>query len=35
MKKHRRDEIIQVARGNPCFEDFDFRKSNQKTDFIA
>ena len=35
MKKHRMDEIIQVARGNPCFEDFDFRKSNQKTDFIA
>jgi|GEM_PF-5940556 len=35
MKKHRRDEIIQVAREYPCFEDFDFRKSNQKTDFIA
>ena len=34
MKKHRKDEIIQVAREYPCFEDFDFRKSNQKTDFI-
>ena len=34
MKKHRMDEIIQVAREYPCFEDFDFRKSNQKTDFI-
>ena len=34
MKKHRMDEIIQVAREYPCFEDFDCRKSNQKTDFI-
>ena len=34
MKKHQMDEIIQVAREYPCFEDFDFRKSNQKTDFI-
>lgn len=34
MKKHRMNEIIQVAREYPCFEDFDFRKSNQKTDFI-
>lgn len=34
MKKHRMDEIIQAAREYPCFEDFDFRKSNQKTDFI-
>ena len=34
MKKHRMDEIIQVAREYPCFEDFDFRKSNQKTDVI-
>lgn len=34
MKKHRMDEIIQVAREYPWFEDFDFRKSNQKTDFI-
>ena len=34
MKKHRMDEIIRVAREYPCFEDFDFRKSNQKTDFI-
>ena len=34
MKKHRMDETIQVAREYPCFEDFDFRKSNQKTDFI-
>ena len=23
-----------MAREYPCFEDFDFRKSNQKTDFI-
>ena len=34
MKKHRMDEIIRVARESPCFEDFDFQKSNQKTDFI-
>lgn len=34
MKKHQMDEIIQVAREYPCFEDFDFRKSNQKTDVI-
>ena len=34
MNKYRMSEIIQVAREYPCFEDFDFRKSNQKTDFI-
>ena len=34
MKKHRMNEIIQVVREYPCFEDFDFRKSNQKTDFL-
>ena len=34
MNKYRMNEIIQVAREYPCFEDFDFRKSNQKTDFI-
>lgn len=34
MREHRLDEVIGVAREYPCFEDFDFRKSNQKTDFI-
>ena len=26
-------EVLHVAREFPCFEDFDFRPSNQKTDF--
>ncbi|MGM9602006.1 MAG: hypothetical protein ACI3W5_10585 [Faecousia sp.] len=34
MKKYRMNEFIQVAREYPCSEDFDFRKSNQKADFI-
>ena len=34
MKEHGLDEVIRVAREYPCFEDFDFRKSNKKTDLI-
>lgn len=34
MERHRIKEVIQVAQEYRCFEDFDFRKSNQKTDFI-
>ena len=34
MKRHHIGEVIQVAQEYRCFEDFDFRKSNQKTDFI-
>ena len=34
MERHHIGEVIQVAQECRCFEDFDFRKSNQKTDFI-
>lgn len=34
MERHHVGEVIQVAQEYRCFEDFDFRKSNQKTDFI-
>ena len=34
MERHHIGEVIQVAQEYRCFEDFDFRKSNQKTDFI-
>lgn len=34
MERHHIGEVIQVAQEFRCFEDFDFRKSNQKTDFI-
>jgi transposase-like protein len=34
MARHHINEVIQVAQEYRCFEDFDFRKSNQKTDFI-
>ena len=34
MERHHIGEVIQVAQEHRCFEDFDFRKSNQKTDFI-
>ena len=34
MERHHLGEVIQVAQEFRCFEDFDFRKSNQKTDFI-
>ena len=34
MERHHITEVIQVAQEYRCFEDFDFRKSNQKTDFI-
>ena len=34
MVRHHIGEVIQVAQEYRCFEDFDFRKSNQKTDFI-
>jgi len=34
MNRHHITEVIQVAQEFRCFEDFDFRKSNQKTDFI-
>ena len=33
MEKHDMPEIIEVAREFRCFEDFDTRHSNQKTDF--
>ena len=33
MEKHDMPEIIEVAREFRCFEDFDTRNSNQKTDF--
>ena len=34
MERYRMGEVIQIAQEYRCFEDFDFRKSNQKTDFI-
>lgn len=34
MERHHIGEVIQVAQEYRCFEDFDFRKSNKKTDFI-
>lgn len=34
MVHHRINEVIRVAQEYRCFEDFDSRKSNQKTDFI-
>ena len=34
MERHHLGEVIQVAQEYRCFENFDFRKSNQKTDFI-
>ena len=34
MERHHINEVIQIAQEYRCFEDFDFRKSNQKTDFI-
>ena len=34
MERHHMNEVIQVAQEFRCFEDFDARKSNQKTDFI-
>ena len=34
MERHHINEVIQVAQEYRCFEDFDLRKSNQKTDFI-
>lgn len=34
MERHHIGEVIQMAQEYRCFEDFDFRKSNQKTDFI-
>lgn len=33
MEKYHMNEVIQVAQEHRCFEDFDFRNSNQKTDF--
>ena len=34
MERYHIGEVIQVAQECRCFEDFDFRKSSQKTDFI-
>ena len=34
MFKYRMYEVERIAEEHRCFEDFDFRKSNQKTDFI-
>ena len=34
MERYRMGEVIQIAQEYRCFEDFDFRKSNQKMDFI-
>ena len=34
MERYHINEVIQVAQEYRCFEVFDFRKSNQKTDFI-
>jgi len=34
MRKNRMDEVIEVAEEYRCFEDFDTRHSNRKTDFF-
>ena len=34
MERYHMGEVLKVAQEYRCFEDFDFRKSNQKTDFI-
>jgi len=34
MERHHINEVLQVVEEHRCFEDFDFRKSNQKADFI-
>ena len=34
MEHHRINEVLQVVGEHRCIEDFDGRKSNQKTDFI-
>lgn len=34
MEKYNMNAAIETAKEFRCFEDFDFRKSNQKTDFI-
>ena len=34
MERYHINEVLQVVEEYRCFEDFDFRKSNQKTDFI-
>ena len=34
MERHHINEVLQVVEEHRCFEDFDCRKSNQKTDFI-
>ena len=33
MERHHINEVLQVSQEGRCFEDFDFRPSNQKTDF--
>jgi hypothetical protein len=33
IEKHKMQEVMDIAREYRCFEDFDFRKSRQKTDF--
>jgi DNA-directed RNA polymerase specialized sigma24 family protein len=34
MEKHKMQEVMDIAEEYRCFEDFDFRKSRQKTDFF-
>lgn len=34
MERYHMNEVIEVAKEYRCFEDFDFRKSRQKTDFL-
>ena len=33
MAKYKMDQVLAVVNENRCFEDFDFRDSNRKTDF--
>ena len=33
MAEYKIDQIIEIAKEHRCFEDFDFRDSNKKTDF--
>lgn len=33
MEKYKMQEVMEIAKEHRCFEDFDNRKSNQKTDF--
>lgn len=33
MEKYKMQEVMDIAKEHRCFEDFDKRKSNQKTDF--